>query len=195
MGKLGAFFRVLVLGVACALAAACGTMQSAYRPAVLSADHLADPQRATVLLSTGAPEDCVSFSTFLYLIPNGSGYGRNALALLPVDPYTVRSDFETHRGTVHAVSLAPGRYYFTPWLANGYFTTESAPRFDFTIQAGEILYVGEYYLPRRCAAGSYAEINDRWERDRAVIAAQNPNIDLSRATTRLMVHTGLVGRY
>lgn len=190
MGKFGAFFRVLALGLACALAAACGTMQSAYRPAMLSADHLADPQRATVLLSTGAPEECVSFSTFLYMMPAGSSYGRNVVALLPVDGYTIKSDFEAHQGTVHALSVAPGRYYFSPWLANPYFTATASPRFDIAVEAGEIVYVGEYYLPGRCSAGSYADINDKWERDRAIIAAQNPNIDLSRATTRLMVLTG-----
>lgn len=128
------------------------------------------------------------------MIPDGSSYGRNALALLPVDAYTGKSDFETHRGFVHAVSVPPGKYYFSPWLANGMLITTAAPRFDIEVAAGEIVYVGEYFLPVRCAAGSYARINNQWARDSAIIATQNANIDLSRATTRLMVHTGAIGR-
>lgn len=177
---------VLVL-LACALTA-CGTMSNRFAPELLTPALIAQEGNGVVLISTSAADKCVSFSTFIALHPQGESYTTNAAAQ-PVDAYVMKSDLENGFGFINAFALHAGNYYFSPWLANPYFVATRSPRYDFTVAAGEVVYLGQYHQPGRCAIGD-GVISDQWERDRAMIAARNSNIDLSHVNTRLLRYSG-----
>jgi hypothetical protein len=181
--------RAAALVLACLLLVGCGTLSNRYSPARFAAAGSPAPDGGVIIFSAGAPERCISFSTFLKLLRSEQSYRDREVALPPVDVYAIDSDFSDHHGFIHVIALPAGDYYLSPWLANPYYTVVRTPRYDFRVRAGEVVYLGEYFQPGRCHIGD-ASINDKWARDRALVAERNPSIDLSNATTRLMQLTG-----
>ena len=177
-----AFGRVVAAAALLALSG-CATATN-WSPEKLAAGTKSDGA-GVVLLSAGAPGSCVAKSTFLKVMADGQRYSATSLALLPVDSYVARNDFQDHFGAVFALRLPAGRYYLTTWVANPYLTIASPPRYDFSVGAGETVYLGEWRTAATCSGGAAPVVVNEWERDRGIISQRNPAIDLSNVSQRM----------
>lgn len=145
---------------------------------------------AFVVLSAGAPEKCIATSTFLKLKAATEPYGGKDIALLSVDGYAVKSDFADHHGNLHAVQLAPGRYYVAAWIANPYVKPVRVQKAEFTVGAGEVVYLGEYFMPVSCVWNPSVEWRDQQERDLKLLVQKNPALASRAVTKRIGAFTG-----
>jgi hypothetical protein len=181
--------KAILASALCVALTACGMIPNRYGPKTLQPAMSGD-NTGVILMSAGAKDKCITASIFLKMLPSDKGYYSGEIALPAVDAYPTPSDFTDHFGFVHTIRVPAGSYYFAPWLANPYATPVQVPRYDFSVAAGETVYLGEYYQSVSCSLSTRAEIRDNWERDRAVIARINPSIDLSKANTRLLTYSG-----
>jgi hypothetical protein len=141
------------------------------------------PDSGIVLISTGAPKSCVSTSTFLSI---RSATAQDTVGpFLSVDGWTMKSDFEDHVGKAYAYVLPAGDYFITPFIANPYVHLYHLPRADFSVAAGEVVYLGEYFLPVSCSISNVSEIRDQRERDIALLSQRHPGLANANILTRL----------
>lgn len=144
-----------------------------------------------VLLSAGAKEKCVSAATFLKVLKGDQTYFSGEIGMVSVDAYVLKSDFPDTHGNVHALALPAGRYYLAPWLANPYLTPTRVPRFDFDVKAGEVTYLGNYYMQVQCGSSTVGDFADKSERDLSVVLAKKPNLNTSSVRKQILRPTGL----
>ncbi|MDO8356451.1 MAG: hypothetical protein Q7U76_08695 [Nitrospirota bacterium] len=111
--KLPAHFRKFgPLALSLFLLGGCGTLSNRYGADRVESFDLTDG-KSMIILSTGAADRYISFATFLRLLPEGSS-GLFETALLSVDAYTMKSDFDDHHGNLYVVMVDPGNYYLSP---------------------------------------------------------------------------------
>jgi hypothetical protein len=104
-------------------------------------------ENGIIILSTGADNSCTSGSQLLELqiVSDDPSHGVfRFVKAMNVDNYLVRSDFTDHPGNLHAVSLKPGRYHISPHFLMA--SQRELPYYNFTVAAGEVVYMGEYWL-------------------------------------------------
>ncbi len=164
---------------------ACGTFDNRAGVARVPPTALDAAGQGVILFSTGAPDHCISSSRFL------KTYRRDTrkivdVPLIPVDVYTYKSEFEDHHGTVNALALPPGEYYFSPWMANGVMQGVVIPAFGFEVRAGETTYLGELFMRRSCSDANLYDVRDRYERDMAVAREKNPALLKREPVPRLL---------
>jgi hypothetical protein len=189
MGGVSDMIERIVLVIGVTVLSGCGTLQNRYGAASLPASEIS-ADSSFVVLSAGAPEKCISTSTFLRLKPAAESYQGKDIALLNVDGYAVKSDFADHHGNLHAVKLAPGRYYVAAWIANPYVEPVRVPKAEFAVGAGEVVYLGEYFMPVSCAWNPLVEWRDQQERDMKLLAQQNSVLAGRAVTKRIAKFTG-----
>jgi len=160
--------------LAVSLLAGCGSMDNRTGADRLPEAALNGKDKGVLVLSTGAPERCVSMSTFLKIIDAKTGSAPDSTDLIGVDVYIHKSDFSDHHGTINAVALPPGRYELRPWLANPYFVPTVTPNYVIEISAGELIYGGEVFMPKACSSNTAFVIRDRFDRDIELAIAKNP---------------------
>lgn len=183
MFKLPTLAAALVTSV---LLAACGSQPNAASVASIPSGAFASDRSGVVILSTGAPETCVSLVTFLKVFDAATRKQVDSVPLIPVDAYTNKSEFSTHHGQVSALALPAGEYYVSPWVANPYVTPVKTPAYAFKVNAGETVYIGELFMPRACGLSTTLQVNDRYERDLKLATEKNPLVAQRAATKRLM---------
>ena len=185
----------LCLAVTAMLLPGCATVDNRFGADRVSAADI-DGASSIVILSAGADERCTSAATFLKVKPSGVDYegSRGEIALLAVDAYVMKSDFADHQGNLHVLKLQPGSYYAAPWVANGMLAAKRVPKAEFTVKAGEIVYLGEYYMPLACAWETVSEFRDQESRDLALLAQKNPGLAARPVVKRIAAFTGLAVR-
>jgi hypothetical protein len=141
--------------IACATAAvllsSCGTLNN-NTGAELFPLASRNPNDAVVIFSAGAANSCMTKATTLTVFRKGSAYGSSAGAatmMMSVDFGGVRSDYEGHQGSLHVVSLPAGDYYLTPVLVT--MSPVRVRKADFSVQPGEVVYLGEYFMTVNCS--------------------------------------------
>jgi hypothetical protein len=188
----GAALRRGLLGVAAvalAIAAGCGSVEN--RSGAQKFVYTQEQEKgAVIVLSAGANEKCFSFATRLKLLRADAPYNGPAIAFLPVDSYAVKSEFSDHQGYLHVLRLPPGSYYLAPYINNPALEMKEVPRADFSVSAGEVAYLGEYFLQRACGLSGSAVFRDQWERDMALLKARNPALAQAPIARRVLGFTG-----
>ncbi len=178
------YFSLLILMLALS---ACGTVSNRYSAEKLDvSDTNAD--QGIIILSTGAAKRCISTATFLSLKSNGSG----EIALFNVDGYAVKSDFTEHQGSLHTLILPEGEYFLSPWIANPYVVSKSKPVFKFQLNSGEILYLGEYYMPVACKFNNVSVFRDQYGRDMSLLKTKNPALVTDKVIKRMPEFVGIL---
>jgi hypothetical protein len=142
--------RLLAISTLSVLLTGCGSIQNKTGVDRLPPGALSAKDKGVAVLSAGAPEHCISFSTFLILRDLASKKVVESIPSIAVDVYVHKSEFTDHHGTVNALQLAPGTYSFTPKIMNPYVNTVVAPTFEFEIKAGEVAYLGELFMTASC---------------------------------------------
>jgi hypothetical protein len=166
---------------------ACGTVSNRYSPAELPTGVLSSGQSGVVLVSTGAPQHCISTATFILATDAKTKKATDPIVYIGVDAYAHKSDFNSHHGLVSAFSLQPGSYYFAPAIANPFVRGVKIPTFNFDVRAGETTYVGELFMPTSCSLATSFQVNDMFERDWAIALAKNPGLATRTPVKRLMI--------
>ncbi|PAR45349.1 hypothetical protein [Vibrio metoecus] len=182
MRQIGIFLTIsLIFG--------CASVSNIYDPSHVSVNQLPE-DHGVLVLSTGAPESCVSTSTFLKIHKLGEDYFSSELALLGVDSYALKSDFDSHQGNVHALVLPQGNYYLAAWIANPYVEPVKVRKAEFGIKAGEIVYIGEYFMEASCSWDPVAIFNNRYDRDIQLLSIKNQAFAGEKISTRIAKFTG-----
>jgi hypothetical protein len=175
--------KIALLFISSGLSAGCGTLSNYYDPAKISESQLM-AKSGIVILSAGAPEHCMSIAMFLKVLPETINYYGTPAASLPVDVYTVKSDFKDHHGSLHAVSLPAGNYYLAPVISNPNVRAVKLQIAKFSVAAGEVVYLGEYFMPVACVFNPRVEFRDQQKRDLELLALKNPQLAKSKIVVR-----------
>lgn len=189
--------RLLFLAVAC-IVSGCGTMDNRLAPEKMNPAALSDGS-GIVVLSTGAADRCISTATLLNMAPAGARYGKDGVAGINVDNYVIKSDFPDHQGILSVVVLEPGNYQLYPSTLNPYVTSIKIPKAEFSVAAGEIVYIGEFYMPVACSFDNITQFRDQQARDLALLQTRNPSLAAKPVVKRIAVmsgeirNTGLLG--
>jgi hypothetical protein len=108
-----------------------------------------------------------------------------------VDAKPIRSDYTDHHGFLHAIALPAGHYYLSPWLAHPDMLPERIPKFEFSVSAGEVTYLGEFFLDYSCSSAIYGGFHDQSSRDLPMLKARRPDLDTSQIRVQLPTYGGL----
>lgn len=160
-----------------------GMWSSTFAPEKLK--QLPSEAFGVVILSTGAPKPCMATGSQLNVDKAGQRYKAETKLMLPIDSYVLKSDFKTHQGVVNVVPMAPGDYQFYVKSQNPSLRDIRSPRAYFTVKPGEVLYLGELFLPENCAWSMTPEFRDQQARDMAFVLGRNPKLAAFPLSVRL----------
>jgi hypothetical protein len=182
--------KAFYLAVLVAAVSGCGAIPNRYAPERLS---LANQPKdvGTVILSAGAAERCAQAVTILKVKEASASYHSvSDVAMLSVDNYSVKSDFDGHHGLLHVFTVPAGSYYLAPWLARPFTKSIQIPKAEFSVASGEVVYLGEYFLTTACSWSTVAAFRDQAERDLALLRQKNPQFVGVPITKRIAAYTG-----
>jgi hypothetical protein len=151
-----------------------------------------NPEEAVVILSLGATEKCFNYVTRLKLLPAAAPYSGPMIASLPVDSYVIKSEYTDHHGYLHVLRLKPGSYYLAPFINNPRVKVSYASRADFSVKAGEVVYLGEYFLEQACGLSTGGQYRDQADRDLELLKSKNPALSRANIQKRILRTTGKV---
>lgn len=190
--------RIFLALLLASMFSACQTIPSSYVPDSLTGLDQS-MQSGIVLFSTEATHACLpgvnGVDTVLKIADSGTSYFDNALFTISVDNGFVKGDFGDHPGGLHAISLPPGNYYFAPYRKAFYRSLRlSIPRYDFSVTAGEVVYLGDFYLDSKahCDDAMSTSVRDEESRDINILAKSNPVLARSAIVKRISIYSGLV---
>jgi hypothetical protein len=173
--------------VAAALLSGCMTFQNLADPVKITEAQMSG-KLGIIVLSTGAFQNCIATATYLKIMPSTASFSSSSTASLFVDASTVKSDFTDHYGNLHAFAIPAGKYYIAPGIANNVIAIQRH-KADFSVDAGETVYLGEYFMTRSCALETLAELRDMRVRDMALLALRNPNLAKKPISYRILEFT------
>jgi hypothetical protein len=180
--------------VATGLLSGCGSMDNRSGVHRLTAATLDGKDKGVLILSAGAPTQCITMGTFLKVVDAKTGSQPDSANLIGVDVYIYKSDFPGHHGTINAVPLPPGRYEIRPFVANPYYSPIIIPNYVVEIAAGELIYGGEVFMPRACAMDTLFTIRDEFTRDTELAISKNPAL-AGRPIEKRLLQKGRVIRF
>jgi hypothetical protein len=173
-------------------------------PSHLNFSNVSDKQ-AIVVFTTGSPALCSLSSPDPWMVsifPVGAPYPKGYVLVATISNTFMKSDFTDHPGSILAVALDPGDYYVAPIVFNGQAT--QVARYDFSVSAGEVVYLGEYWMLKGCepptstdgsgkiALHAIATFRDQEQRDFALLAEKNPQLSKANITKQILVESGTV---
>ncbi len=129
---------------------------------------------AIVIMSAGSAESCVGNPASIRVSQDGDRWHLNIETMFVANGVAEKSLFADHQGTVVVFHLPAGRHYVFPWPLNGTLRVTETPRTDFTVAAGEVVYLGEVFIDSGCAWKNTVSYHDQFERDMAILKARNP---------------------
>lgn len=168
------------------LLSACGSITNKSAVSLIPEKTFSEKESGVVIFSMGATEYCISFATDLILRYLNTTNLVEGMPPMFLDSYVNKSDFPDHHGTVNALRLNPGKYYFSTGILNPYLHTIQTPNMLFEVLPGETTYLGEVFMPTSCASRNSFEIRDNFDRDMAIAVKINPSINQRVPVKRLM---------
>jgi hypothetical protein len=178
-------FRTTALAVISLCVSGCGAMPNRASVSALPAGAFGVPDTGIVVFSAGAPDHCISTSTFLN-VHDSSSDKTVSVPPIGVDVYVHKSDFsDIMAWWMHCTSI---RVPITsgPWSQNPYVQSISIPTFQFEVLPGETSYLGEVFMIQSCSFNTSFVVNDQYERDMRVAAEKNPAVTGQPVVRRLM---------
>jgi len=150
-------------------------------------------QDAVILVSGGSDSSCAGNPASIRILADGDRSHFSVKGIAGFNSPLDTSMYKDHQGVLTAMRLEPGHYYATLWPFSALVVPVTAWRADFTVAAGEVVYLGEIYNKGGCditgmddrgrlKLPATVSFNDQFQRDMAVLSARNP--DLARASVR-----------
>lgn len=184
------FFLLTLLSTL--LAAGCASLGNRMAPEKLTASDLSSGS-AIIILSAGADKPCTQAATFLTIHEAGAPFNlRTIVESFNVDGSFVKSDFPAHHGNLSAVKIKAGSYYIAPHIANPNTRAVRTPIAEFSVAAGEIVYLGEFYVPVACGLNNQHIVKDQEARDLALLKQKNPAFANVKIIKRLARYNSFV---
>lgn len=166
----------------------------------LKVDYHKDPSKfnlsslgqdnGVVLMSVGAAESCLIASTLLNVLKSTDPWNQIPIATLPVDNSIFKSQFSDHHGGLYVFEIPAGDYNIIPWQLDT--VPIKMPKAPFSIDAGEVLYLGEYRMLRSCSRVISGEFQNRYVRDLEILKLKNPSLAETVVTVRLPQFSGYI---
>jgi hypothetical protein len=184
-------FFVLTL-VSASLLAGCGSLNNRMAPEKLTASDLSSDS-AIIIVSAGADKPCHQAATFLTIHEAGAPFNlRTIVETFNVDGAVLKSDFPDHQGNLSAVKIKAGNYYIAPHIANPNTKAVRTPIAEFSVAAGEVVYLGEFYVPVACGLSNQHVVRDQESRDLALLKQKNPAFANVKIIKRLVKYNSYV---
>lgn len=182
----------LFLTLIVAIVAGCGGLPSRTNPSGLPASNIGGAN-AVIILSTGAAEGCRKFPppklTELAILRDDATYSMwHIMATFLTDDIFVKSDFDDHPGNLHSLTIVPGDYFFAPYQGTSH--PIQVPKYNFSVSAGEVVYLGEYWLTSHCGLQASGNFQDREQRDMALLTKLNPTLANAHIVKRIPAFSG-----
>jgi len=128
----------------------------------------------------------------LNLAPAGAAFGKSGILGINVDSYLIKSDFPDHQGNLNVFKVKPGNYHLYPFPVNPHLAPVRVPKAEFSLQPGETVYLGEFFMPVACGFYNVTEFRDQESRDMALLRERNPALAARTISKRLPVFSGYV---
>ena len=141
---------------------------------------------AIVVMSAGSTDRCMINAASVRVSRDGDRWHLNIEQMVVANGVAEKSLFADHQGTVVVFHLPPGRHYVFPWPLNGALTPNHVPRTDFTVSAGDVVYLGEVFIDSGCSLTVHVSYHDEFERDMAILKARNPAFAQAPVVKRLL---------
>lgn len=139
-----------------------------------------------VVISTHALKPCWAMSTTLLVYSEHARVPGLEAMQLTIDNSLLGSDFPDHTGSLDVLTLPAGNYRVRPRPADPKMYIREDPIWQFTVAAGEALYLGEFDANPSCSMTPGYSIVDQQERDLSLVATLNPAFSSVQFTKRLM---------
>ena len=133
-------------------------------------------QDAVVIVGGGSATTCVGNPTGVRILEEGERSHFYVKGITGFNSPMDTSLYKDHQGVLTAMRLEPGSYYAVLWPFNGMIEPIKPPHFQFTVAAGEVIYLGELYLGNGCDLNNRVTVRDEFDRDMALLKAQNPGL-------------------
>lgn len=186
----------------------CGILSNPNAADKLSDADLAAGDKAVVVFSTGIPESCGGGAKLIDLsfFASGASYAQDQrAATFTLNNHYLKSDFADHPGNLNAVALPPGDYQIAPFApgiagVNGGFTYTirgtlgEIRRYDLHLAAGDVVYLGEYWMVGACDGVGRGSFRDQEQRDLQLLAEKNPHLAQARIVKNILEPAGYVDR-
>ena len=142
---------------------------------------------AVVIVGGGSATTCVGNPTSVRVLEEGQLSHLYVKGITGFNSPMDTSMYKDHQGVLTAMRLEPGSYYAVLWPFNGLLKPIKPPHFKFTVAASEVVYLGELFFTDSCDLLNHVTVRDGFDRDMALIKAQNP--DLAKVTIQKRVLT------
>ncbi|MHA6844258.1 hypothetical protein [Ralstonia syzygii] len=140
--------------------------------------------KGIALFSTCARETRSVLSTTLWLV-NGESRKKYDQVLINLD-YPFPSDFDGEHCNLRTLSLPVGTYYFVPHSGNAYFEATKAPIYRFSVNKGEIIYLGGLYLISEDWKFLLSFSENHRAKDLDLFLSKNPGVSRNNIVSRYM---------
>ena len=133
-----------------------------------------DRNDAVVLVAGGSREYCGPNPTSIRILAQGDHSPMTAKGITGFNSALDTSMYKDHQGVLAAMRLPPGNYYAILWPFNAVnFVPTTVPHANFTVKAGEVVYLGEMYLENGCDLKNRVSYRDEFDRDMAILKTAN----------------------
>ncbi len=139
-----------------------------------------------VVISTYALKPCWAMSTTLLVYSEHARIPRLEAFQLTIDNSLLGSDFQDHTGSLDVLTLPAGNYRVRPRPADPKLYIREDPIWQFTVSAGETLYLGEFHVDPSCSWTPGYSIDDQQDRDLTLLATLNPAFSSVQFTKQLL---------
>ncbi|MGN6525430.1 MAG: hypothetical protein ACTHL8_03510 [Burkholderiaceae bacterium] len=164
----------------------CGTMELNNHNLRSFAYTPGDHEQAVVIISGGSQTSCAGNPTAVEIQAVEDHSHFNIKGLLGFNGVLEKSMYPDHAGALGAFRLEPGDYRVFPWGLNAMNKPTRVPEVDFTVKAGEVVYLGELYMDFGCALKNRVSFNDQFDRDLALLRQLNPALAAAPFEKRIL---------
>jgi hypothetical protein len=88
--------------------------------------------------------------------------------------------------------VKPGNYQIYQATRNIYYQPIQVPKAEILVRAGEVVYIGEYYMTESCGTSTAGIFRDNEARDIALLQKLNPDFLGVLITKRIATFNGYV---
>jgi hypothetical protein len=138
-----------------------------------------------VILSAGTQEACFGTAQQVFIQKIDDHYHLNIVGQITVNTKADKSMYPDHQGQLSVTRLPPGDYRVYQWPM-GPFVPKRMNEVDFSVSAGEVVYLGEFWWEPSCSSSFDVFYRDQFDRDLALLRTLNPALAAAPIQKRIL---------